>query len=154
MWAYAKSYALAVGLLFGLAGTAEAQDSDGKQTFTVCAYNVDGLPNSIAGIEINPDGKGEEGAAAIGSYLSEKQFDVIALSEDFNFHSSLMAPLAADYTAGTYRGGLNVSGFNANIRFNTDGLEFLTRTPSSSEARAGRHGRTTTASLTTVPTNS
>ena len=69
-----------------------AQDSDGKQTFTVCAYNVDGLPNSIAGIEINPDGKGEEGAAAIGSYLSEKQFDVIALSEDFNFHSSLMAP--------------------------------------------------------------
>lgn len=129
MWAYAKGCALAVGLLFGLAGAAEAQDNDGKQTFTVCAYNVDGLPNSIAGIEINPDGKGEEGAAAIGSYLSEKQFDVIALSEDFNFHSSLMAPLAADYTAGTYRGGLNVSGFNANIRFNTDGLEFLTRTP-------------------------
>ena len=129
MWAYAKGCALAVGLLFGLAGAAGAQDSDGKQTFTVCAYNVDGLPNSIAGIEINPDGKGEEGAAAIGSYLSEKQFDVIALSEDFNFHSSLMAPLAADYTAGTYRGGLNVSGFNANIRFNTDGLEFLTRTP-------------------------
>lgn len=30
MWAYAKSCALAVGLLFGLAGAAEAQDSDGK----------------------------------------------------------------------------------------------------------------------------
>lgn len=117
MWAYAKGCALAVGLLFGLAGAVGAQDSDGKQTFTVCAYNVDGLPNSIAGIEINPDGKGEEGAAAIGSYLSEKQFDVIALSEDFNFHSSLVAPLAADYTAGTYRGGLNVSGIQCQHTF-------------------------------------
>lgn len=129
MWARAKAVALAAGLVLGFATEAKAQDNDGKVTFSVCALNVDGLPNSIAGIEINPDGKGEEGATAIGNYLNEKAYDVLALSEDFNYHSSLVSPLAASYKVGTYRGGLSMSGFNTNIRFNTDGLEFLTRTP-------------------------
>lgn len=40
----------------------EAQDN--VKSFSVCALNVDGLPNKILGIEINPDGKGADGATA------------------------------------------------------------------------------------------
>lgn len=40
----------------------EAQDN--VKSFSVCALNVDGLPNKILGIEINPDGNGADGATA------------------------------------------------------------------------------------------
>lgn len=40
----------------------EAQDN--VKSFSVCALNVDGLPNKILGIEINPDCKGADGATA------------------------------------------------------------------------------------------
>lgn len=129
MWACAKAMALTTVAVFGFAGNVQAQDDAVSTTFTVCAYNVDGLPNKIAGIEINPDGKGEEGAAAIGNYLNDKAFDVLALSEDFGYNSSLMAPLEADYNIGTWRGALDMGNYNPSIRFNTDGLEFLTRKP-------------------------
>lgn len=108
--------------------TVKAQDNDAT-TFSVCALNVDGLPNKILGININPDGKGAEGATAIGSYLRGKGIDVMALSEDFNYHAELATALGDGYSIGTYRGGLNPTDISANIKFDTDGLEFITRNP-------------------------
>lgn len=105
------------------------QDNNEKKTFSVCALNVDGLPNKILGIDINPDGKGAEGAKAIGEYLSKSGVDVMALSEDFNYHENLVAALGEGYNVGTYRGGLDASDINASVRFNTDGLEFVTKQP-------------------------
>lgn len=105
------------------------QDNNKSKSFSVCALNVDGLPNKILGIDINPDGKGAEGAKAIGEYLRESGVDIMALSEDFNYHNDLIAALGEGYAAGTYRGGLDASDINANVRFNTDGLEFITKQP-------------------------
>lgn len=90
-------------------------------SFKVCAYNVDGLPQKIAGISVNPDGKEAEGATNIGNYLLEKQYDIIGVSEDFDFNAQLTAPLAEAYTFGTWRGGVS-SGFP---KFQTDGLNFF-----------------------------
>ncbi len=53
---------LALPLLTCGTQTIEAQDN--VKSFSVCALNVDGLPNKILGIEINPDGKGADGATA------------------------------------------------------------------------------------------
>lgn len=90
-------------------------------TFKVCTYNVDGLPQKILGIDVNPDGKGAEGATNIGNYLLEKQYDIIGVSEDFDFNAQLTAPLAEAYTIGTWRGGVS-SGLP---EFDTDGLNFF-----------------------------
>lgn len=76
-------------------------------TFKVAALNVDGLPKKIATVEINPDGKEAEGATAIGQKLATMGYDVIAVSEDFDFNESLASPLAGVYESGTWRGKLN-----------------------------------------------
>lgn len=63
------------------------------ETFTVASLNVDGLPKSItvagAKINLNPDAKEAAGATAIGQKLKTKGWDILAVSEDFNFHSQL-----------------------------------------------------------------
>ncbi len=123
--------AVALALAVTGIGTVPAQADNTKaveKTFTVCPLNVDGLPTKILNFEINPDGKGADGATDIGNYLKAKGIDVLAFSEDFNYHTNLIAPLADDYTIGTYRGGLTTENYDVNIRFNTDGLEFLTKT--------------------------
>ena len=124
---------LAIALCACATQAAEAQDNNNsdsqKKTFSVCALNVDGLPNKILGIDINPDGKGVDGAKAIGEYLRKSGVDVMALSEDFNYHDDLVGALGEGYSVGTYRGGLNASDINANVRFNTDGLEFIAKQP-------------------------
>lgn len=105
-----------------------------SKTFKVCPFNVDGLPSTInilgIKININPDGLGEEGAAAIGQYIANSGIDILALSEDFNFHNSLVDNLGSDYTVATYRGGITADNFDlSKTNFNTDGLEFLTKKP-------------------------
>ena len=103
-----------------------------QETFTACALNVDGLPLKILGYSLNTGGPGEEGSYAIGQYLAEKGYDLLAFSEDFNYHDTLMVPLTDTYEAGTHRGALTVSTTsellafaNQTLRFDTDGLEFL-----------------------------
>ena len=115
----------AMAITTGAAACAQTGDTQ----FTVCTLNVDGLPNTINGINVNPDGKGAEGAAAIGSYISSKGYDVVALSEDFNYHANLASTLGADYTIGTWRGGVDASAIVSSA--NTDGLCFLTKQPTS-----------------------
>ncbi len=107
-------------VLPGMTLTAQA-DNDDNVRFTVCALNVDGLPQKIAGITINGDGPGEAGSTQIGQYLAEKQYDILGFSEDFGYHDNLVAPLLETYNMGKYRGGIT------GLHSDTDGLEFLVR---------------------------
>lgn len=124
----ASARAMLALVLFACGAQAvEAQDN--TKSFSVCALNVDGLPNKILGIEINPDGKGADGATAIGKYLRESGVDVMSLSEDFNYHDNLVGALGDGYNIGTYRGGISSDKYKPNVSFNTDGLEFVTKSP-------------------------
>lgn len=106
-----------------------------KKTFTVASLNVDGMPKSIslAGneIKLNPDAKEEAGAIAIGQKLKTMGWDVVSLSEDFNYHSNIIDQVNGIYGAMKHRGILSVG--NANLLnylsqkplFDTDGLGLL-----------------------------
>lgn len=103
-----------------------------NQSFTVCALNVDGLPASIMNVEVNPDGPGSDGTKRISSYLAEKGYDVIAVSEDFNYNGSLLSALEGNYQAGTWRGALDAGSIAKALasgltQVDTDGLNLLWR---------------------------
>ncbi len=85
-------------------------------TFNAVSLNVDGLPEKIAGITINSGAPGEAGAAAIGNKIRTRGWDIMAVSEDFNFHTQLVEPIQDLYYIGTHGGG--VSGLSNS----TDGL--------------------------------
>ena len=95
-----------------------------EETFTATALNVDGLPQKILGfIEVNPDGPGSDGTKLISQYLAKKGYDIIGVSEDFNYHGSLMSALSDDYDSGTVRATLSL--WNLNYPFDTDGLNLI-----------------------------
>ena len=100
-------------------------------TFTAVALNVDGLPQKIATIELNPDGPGADGTKKISQYLASKNYDFIGCSEDFNYHGSLMSSLTDNYSSGTVRKTLSVSDLpvwqtlQGNFQFDTDGLNLI-----------------------------
>ena len=107
-----------------------ARNVEEKGTFTAVALNVDGLPNSVAGIELNEDGPGSEGTKKISQYLATKGYDFIGCSEDFNYHGSLISSLQDDYSWGEERATLSASGLSFEMiingfRFDTDGLNLL-----------------------------
>ena len=87
--------------------------------FNAVALNVDGLPNKILGISINPDGKEAAGATALCGVLANSGWDFVGFSEDFNFHSQLTAAPASTYYNFGAHGG-SVSGLSNS----TDGLGF------------------------------
>lgn len=123
-------------LLSAYVFNAKAEHSDNNyinKEFKVCPFNVDGLPQSInilgQTITINADGLGEDGAKAIGEYIANSGIDVLALSEDFDFHETLVKELEDKYQIGTYRGGITNGKLNIDISYDTDGLEFLTLSP-------------------------
>lgn len=93
-------------------------------TFNLATLNIDGLPESILGIPINPDGPYAAGSKAMGEYIrdSRSDIDVLAIQEDFNYHNDFMSGLGNDYACGTHRG--NVSG----LYNNTDGLGIVYHT--------------------------
>ncbi len=104
-----------IALCFAVLG-AMAQRS---YTFNATAFNVDGLPNSILGIEVNPDGKEAAGATELCGILANSGWDFAGMSEDFNFHDYLTAAPASTYYNFGAHGG-KVSG----LTNSTDGLGF------------------------------
>ena len=110
---------LAAALIFG-SFQFQAVAEDGQTgTFTAVAMNVDGLPQKIAGIiTINGDGPGSDGTKAISQKMATYGWDIIGVSEDFNYHTELMSALT-NYSSGTSRGG--VSGLSND----TDGLNLI-----------------------------
>ena len=104
---------LALSLVPAMASAAETSGS-----FTVTSMNVDGLPNTILGIPINSDGPGSAGTEAISAKMAEYGWDIIGVSEDFNYNTELMSSLT-DYDSGTHRGGVS------RLNNNTDGLNLI-----------------------------
>ena len=95
-------------------------------TFTVAALNVDGLPKKILNYELNSDGPGEGGTKLISQYLAMKRYDLIGVSEDFNYHGSLMSSLDG-YSSGKVRATLSVTNIFQllNGGIDTDGLNLI-----------------------------
>ena len=88
-------------------------------TFNAVALNVDGLPESISGVTVNEGAPGAEGATTMGNAIAKQNWDIVGLSEDFNYHSELAAPLISYYHIGTHGG--TVTGLSNS----TDGLGML-----------------------------
>ncbi|MDD6252773.1 MAG: fimbrillin family protein [Bacteroidales bacterium] len=91
-------------------------------TFTACAFNVDGLPQKISIFTINGDGPGSSGTTTMANIANGLGWDIIAASEDFEYHSQLAAGLS-NYNAGTYRG--TITSAQLSSRADTDGLCFF-----------------------------
>ena len=91
-------------------------------TFTACAFNVDGLPQKIDLITINGDGPGSSGTTTMAGIANNLGWDIIAASEDFEYHSQLASGLS-NYNAGTYRG--TVTREQLTKRADTDGMCFF-----------------------------
>ena len=105
-------------------------DVSEQSDFTAAALNVDGLPQKILTIELNADGPGSDGTKLISKYLKQKGYDFIGVSEDFNYHGSLMESLNDEYDCGTERATLSVEGLSLSMllngfRFDTDGLNLI-----------------------------
>ena len=89
-------------------------------TFTAVSMNVDGLPTDLLGfININEGGPGADGTRAISQKMAQYEWDIIGVSEDFNYDDELMSSLSANYNAGTHRGGVSW------LTNDTDGLNLL-----------------------------
>jgi|GEM_PF-3667174 len=102
-------------------------------TFTIAAMNVDGLPTTkIGSLSLNADGPGEDGTTAIANKLATKGYDIIGVSEDFNYHTQLYTPLKDTYSWGTFSGGINVATALVYIplkkSLDIDGLEIFYKT--------------------------
>ena len=106
-------------------------------TFTAATLNVDGLPLTlkfpiVGSKDINPDGPGTDVTPLISSYIANKQIDVIAFQEDFNYDSYLRSNMGA-YTFGTHRNEIT-SDIVYTRPVDTDGLQFATRNAAASFA--------------------
>ena len=110
-------------------GTAvPAETTEGN--FTVATFNVDGMPKQIkiVGVDydLNPDGPGAEGSLAISRGMAERDWDLIATSENFNFMTELMSEMRG-YEHTTLRDSIatEFSLIGLNFPFDTDGLSLL-----------------------------
>lgn len=124
-----------------LISESEYAEWQAKKKFTVASLNVDGMPKSIKlnlvvysnEFNLNPDATEGPGATEIGNCLKDSGFDVVGVSEDFNYHNELWNAAWNDgqgvhYNATTHVQELSQS--NANLTnylsqkplFTTDGL--------------------------------
>lgn len=106
--------------------TIHAQEA--AEQFTVATLNVDGLPQKILVLKLNPDGPGDEGTARIGKYLQRKGYDLVMMQEDFSFHGVLSVWLEDDYKMDEWSGTIGLENNQIdflhlqNHRFACDGL--------------------------------
>ncbi len=97
-------------------------------TFNAAALNVDGLPNQeisavVTTVNLNPDGKNEAGATDFCNYLANSNWDIVGLSEDFNFHNYVAAaPASSYYNFGKHSGSITTNITQAFTRAKIDGL--------------------------------
>ena len=91
-------------------------------TFTCATLNVDGLPQTINLIPINKEGPGADGTTKIGQAVNNLDWDFLAVSEDFEYHTQLAAAMT-NYEAGKWRG--TITSKQLSSRADTDGLCFF-----------------------------
>lgn len=109
------------------------------KTFTACALNLDGLPQTLGPGSVNPDGPGSEGTQAIGEYIVNKGIDIVGCSEDFNYNGDLVVGLGENYHMGLWRGRIDISGAGSLIGVSTidiDGLMFLLRNTNYNDSKS------------------
>lgn len=99
-------------------------------TFTAATYNVDGLPdiNYIFG-STNPDGPHSNGTKQISAKIATDNWDFVAFSEDFNYHTELMSSMTG-YTFQEYDNEKLPTKYSLGItskHWATDGLGFAGR---------------------------
>ena len=98
--------------------------------FKAAALNVDGLPPQfdavVTQIDMNPDGPQEAGTERMSELISEKGWNIIGVSEDFNYNEELMSQLTNYYSSGTWRGKMEIAnGSIWEMLVHTDGLNFI-----------------------------
>ena len=132
---------MVVAASFVLCNSLTAKDEEQGEQFSVATLNVDGLPQRLLVLKVNPDGPGNGGTARIGKYLSKKSYDLVMTQEDFNYHDVLTAWMEDDYRMDEWSGDVEVVERKIdylhlqNHRFGCDGLvafwkNDLTVTPS------------------------
>lgn len=109
-------------------------------TFTAATLNVDGLPLTLSfpvvgDKDINPDGPGTTGTKLISSYVANKQIDVVAFQEDFNYDTELKSNMGG-YSFGTHRSSITTDIIYTRP-VDTDGLQFATRSAVASFSNEG-----------------
>lgn len=126
-------------LSFSPLGEIKADEVQVSKTFTACALNIDGLPQTMAGITVNGDGPGSEGTQAIGRYIVKKGIDIVGCSEDFNYNGDLVVGLDKNYHMGLWRGRIDISAIGSVIgtdTIDTDGLMFLLRNTNNNDGKS------------------
>lgn len=116
-----------ISALLSLAQGVKAQQAD---VFTVASLNVDGLPLKILVFKVNANGPGDAGTSRMGKYLSKKNYDMIFMQEDFNYHDVMTPWLEDNYKLDSHSGrvDIDVEGEKVdflhlqNHRFKCDGL--------------------------------
>lgn len=125
-----------------LISEAEYAEWQAKKKFTVASLNVDGMPKSVSlmgqTINLNPDATEGPGAEEIGRRLLASGFDVVGVSENFNYHSNIWDitwnnGVGNHYNSMTHRGEISVA--NATLTnylsqkplFDMDGLNVYYR---------------------------
>lgn len=98
--------------------------------FKAAALNVDGLPPQfdavLTQIDMNPDGPQETGTRRMSELISEKGWNIVGVSEDFDYNEELMSQLTDYYSSGTWRGKMEISNGNVlEMLVHTDGLNFI-----------------------------
>lgn len=114
-------------LSFSPLGEIKADEVQVSKTFTACALNIDGLPQTMAGFNVNPDGPGSAGTQAIGEYIVKNGIDIVGCSEDFNYNGDLVVGLGGNYKMGLWRGRIDYTAIGSlgGKPIDTDGLMFL-----------------------------
>ena len=110
-----------------------------RKTFTACALNIDGLPQTMAGVTVNGDGPGSAGTQAIGEYIVKNGIDIVGCSEDFNYNGDLVVGLGGNYKMGLWRGRIDISAIGSVIgtdTIDTDGLMFLLRNTNNKDGQS------------------
>lgn len=96
---------------------------DAGETFSIVTLNVDGLPAYVDAtligmgvMPLNVEGPGEKYTSVISQYLVEKDFDFIAVQEDFDFNAQLDSKLKGGYNlSDTWGGPLSLEAYLAGV---------------------------------------
>ena len=96
---------------------------DAGETFSIVTLNVDGLPAYIDAtligmgvMPLNVKGPGEKYTTIISQYLVEKDFDFIAVQEDFDFNAQLDSKLKEGYhLSDTWGGPVTLDAYLAGV---------------------------------------
>ena len=95
-----------------------------NETFSIVTLNTDGLPAYIDAtplgmgvMPMNVEGPGEKYTPVISQYLAEKNFDFIAVQEDFDFNDQLDSKLKEGYHLSDIWGGpLSLDAYLAGVQ--------------------------------------